>query len=117
MGALIAFLGSAFAGFLGSAAKLFTIETLKFVAWRALLMFTLFVALPIILYNIFTDLVFDFIEYAMTFLSNQGLSATTIEISGLAAWMAQELYLVEAFSVYMSFVAIRFLTRFIPIMK
>ena len=117
MGALVALLGSLFGGVVSSFAKLFSVETIKFIAWRALIMFLMFVALPVVLYNVLTGMLFDFMDYAMTYLTDQGLSAYTIEITGIGAYIAGKIQLVQAVSISMSFVGIRFLMRFIPFFK
>ena len=117
MTAIITVLGSLFAGVVGSIARLFSVETLKFIAWRALVMFLMFVALPVVLYNVFTGLLFDFMDYAMSFMTGQGVSAFTMEFTGIGAYIVGKIQLVQAFSVFMSFVGIRFLMRFIPFFK
>lgn len=117
MGALIGVIGTLFGSAIGSIGKLISVETIKFIAWRALIMFLMFVALPVVLYNVFTGLIFDFMDYGMSYITGSGVSAFTIEITGLGAYIASKIQLVQAVSVYMSFVSIRFLMRFIPFFK
>lgn len=117
MGALIGFLGSLFGTTIGSIGKLISIETIKFLAWRTFILFLLFVALPIVLYNVFTGLLFDFMDFGQSYLNDQNLSSFTMELTGMGGYIANAIQLPQAFSVYMSFVGIRFLMRFIPFFK
>ena len=114
---IISLLGSLGGSLVNSFAKLFSIETIKFLAWRALILFIVFIALPVVLYNIFTGLIFDFLDYALSFLSSQGLSSHVVSLSGMGAYIASQIRLPEAFSVYLSYVGIAFLMRFIPFFK
>lgn len=107
---IIAYLAS----FLTSAGQLISVESLKFIAFRSLLMFALFIALPVILYNVFTDIIFDFLDYGFLFITGQGISPISIDFMGMGAYIASKIQLVQCFSVYMSFVGIRFIMRFIP---
>jgi len=117
MTALISVIGSLFGSVVGSVGKLISVETVKFLAWRGLMMFALFIALPLVIYNVLTGLLFDFMDYGMSFITSQGLSSQVIEITGIGAYIATKIQLAQAFAVYMSFVGIRFLMRFIPFFR
>jgi hypothetical protein len=117
MGVILTALGTLFGSAIGSIGKLISVETIKFLAWRGLIMFLMFVALPVVLYNVLTGLIFDFMDYAMSYLSGSGLSTFTVQISGMGAYIASKIQLPQAVSVYMSFVSIRFFMRFIPFFK
>ena len=117
MGALVALLGSLFGSAITGIGKLISVETIKFIAWRALIMFIVFVALPLVLYNVLASLIFDFMDYAMTYISSSGLSSFTFQLTGMGAYIANHIRLVEAFALFMSFVTIRFFMRFIPFLK
>lgn len=114
---LIAALGSLLAPLLGGIAKTISIETVKWLAYRAFTLFIVFVAIPIVLYNVLTGMLFDFMDYAMTYVSGSGVSAFTLQLTGMGAYIASKIQLVQAFSTYMSFVAIRFIMRFIPFLR
>jgi hypothetical protein len=114
---LIMALGAILAPIVTAIGRILSIELLKWVAFRALMIFLIFVALPVVLYNTFTDLIFDFMEIALDYLTSQGISSYTLQITGIGAYIASKIQLVQAVSLYMSFVSIRFLMRFIPFFK
>lgn len=114
---LIMALGAILAPIVTAIGRVLSIELLKWVAFRALMIFLIFVALPVVLYNTFTDLIFDFMEIALDYLTSQGISSYTLQITGIGAYIASKIQLVQAVSLYMSFVSIRFLMRFIPFFK
>jgi hypothetical protein len=66
VGALVAIGGSIVTGLLGGTARQITIEAVKMAAWRLLLAFLVWVALPIVLYNVLVDYLFDIMAWAMT---------------------------------------------------
>lgn len=117
MPALIALIGSVVGSIVTAIGKTLSVETLKFVAWRALAMFLMFIAFPIVLYNVLTGMMFDFMDYALSYLDTSGLSSMTVELTGMGAYIATKIKLVEAISTYLSFVAIAFVMRFIPFFK
>jgi hypothetical protein len=117
MGVILSALSGLFGSLIAGAGQAISVETLKFIAWRALMMFLVFVALPIVLYNVLTGIVFDFMDFSMSYLTGQGISQFTVQLTGMGAYIASKIQLVQAFSVYMSFVAIRFIMRFIPFFK
>ena len=115
--AVVGVIGSAIAKVVGGIAKTVSVETMKWLAFRAFMLFILYVALPILLYNILVGLLLDFIQYAITYVSDQDFSAMTIQLTGMGGWIAQQIQLPQAFSIFMSFLSIKFITRFIPFMK
>jgi hypothetical protein len=117
MPALMALLGNLFGGIIGSIGKFLSVETLKFLAWRALIMFIVFIALPVVLYNVLSGLMFDFIEYAMSYVTEQNFQSPVVQLTGLAGYIASQIQLVQVVSLALSFVAIRFVMRFIPFFK
>lgn len=114
---MIGLLGSLLAGVVGSFGKLFSVETLKFLAWRAFILFIVFVALPVVFYNVATGLMFDFIQYALDYLSSQGIQSHVFQFTSIGAYIAQKIQLVQAFTVFISFLSIRFIMRFIPFLR
>jgi len=105
---------SAIAGFF---ARVFTVETLKFLAWRAFILFIVFVALPVVLYNVGVDLIFALIAQAMEYTGSLGFNELTIQITGIAGYIAQKINLAQCFAVYMSAIATRFVMGFIPFLR
>jgi len=115
---LVAVIGSAIGNFLSTYAKQITIMAAVWVAYKTFTIFLVYVVLPIVLYNILLDLVVDFISYALTFMDQQALlNDLTIQFTNMGGWLAQQIQLPQAFSIFMSFLAIKFITRFIPFLK
>jgi hypothetical protein len=109
---------SGLAGWIGSFfARVLTVETLKFVAWRAFILFIVFVCLPIVLYNVGVDLIFTLLESAMDYTGSLNQQSLIIELSGLGGYIANQIYLPQCFSVYMTAIATRFIMGFIPFLR
>ena len=107
---LLVWLGSAFASALGYSA-------VRFVAWKVVVYTLLVTVVPII----FTNIVYSLIESAISLVgsaqSQYGVSGYIMQLTGLAAWLAQEMYLVEGFSLIMSAVLFRLAIRMIPFVR
>jgi len=117
MSALFALLGSLFGGLVSGIGRIISVETIKFLAWKAFYFTVLFIILPIVLYNVLTGIVFDFMSYALNFLDAQNIQSLSIQFTGMGAYIANLIKLPQCFSVFMSFLSIRFLMRFIPFFK
>jgi len=104
-------------GIAGFFARIFTVEALKFLAWRAFILFIVFICLPIVLYNVGVDLIFSLIAAAMDYTGSLGMSDLTIQITGIAGYIADKINLPQCFSVYMSAIATRFVMGFIPFLR
>jgi len=114
MVALVGFLAGLFGKITVETGRLITIETVKFLAFKALVIFTIFVAFPLVLYNFFLEFFQDIMNYAVSFIQGSVSDPFVFQITGLGAYLAQQIRLVEAFTVYMMYVQVRFLMRFIP---
>ena len=80
-----------------------------FLAAKTLLKVLILTALPIILYNVGTMVIFDFMDLALSYVNNSGLPTDfTIQLTGLGGWIAQKIQLPQAFSMYMSAVSVRY---------
>jgi hypothetical protein len=101
----------------GWIAKLLSIETIKFLAWRAFILFIVFVCLPLVLYNVGVDLMFDLMEVGMGYAGDLNQQSLTIQLTGMAGWMATQLNLPQCFSMYMSAVSVRFAMGFVPFLR
>jgi len=110
-------ISSILSGLVAGFGRLFTVETLKFVAYKALILFILFVALPLVLYNVGVDLIFDFMQYALDQISGYQIDSFVVQISGIGAYIATKIKLVESVTLFLSFLAIKFIFRFIPFLK
>lgn len=104
---IIAWLAGALASLLGS-------TVIRFVAWKLVLWTIVITVFPILL----TNFVYKMIQTAMQVTANaQGQSnmgAAVLVFTGLAAWLATHLRLVDGFSLIMSSVMFRQAIRFIP---
>lgn len=117
MVALIGYLAGLFGKVTVETGRLITIETVKFLAFKALVIFVIFVAFPLVLYNLFLELFQDIMNYTITFLQGSISDPFVFQVTGLGAYLAEQIRLVEAFTVYMMYVQVRFLMRFIPFIK
>ena len=95
-------------------ARVFTVESLKFLAWRAFILFIVFIALPIVFYNVATDLIFDLMSYAVSKISGTAGSPVIVQLTGLAGWIGNQINIQSSISIIMSAVATRFALSFIP---
>lgn len=78
---------------------------------KFILKVVLFTVVPILLYNIFSDYVVEIMEWGMNYISAQGVlsgSNLTIELSGFAGWIAQQIGLASSLAMYMTAIAVRF---------
>ena len=115
VGALVAIGGSIVTGLLGGTARQITIEAVKMAAWRLLLAFLVWVALPIVLYNVLVDYLFDIMTWAMTqVVGTASMDSVTIQITGMAGWIGSHLNLDQALAMILAAVATRFAISFIP---
>jgi hypothetical protein len=103
MGALAAMVSAAIARF-------FLAEGVKWVAFKALLLVLTMTVLPIVLKNVFYDL----LSAIMTAVNNKvgsvgtgSIGAVTAEVTGMGGWLAVQLMLPECFSLMLSAVAFR----------
>ena len=75
---------------LGIAGKFLAADVLKFLATRALLLSLFTFVLPVVLYNVFSTILQETMNYASSQMGT-GWTGTLIEFTGLAAWMGQRL--------------------------
>jgi hypothetical protein len=108
MVALIATIGGGIASLIASATAKLSIETLKLIAIKALVLFVVCVVLPIVLYNTMSDLLFDLINYAINYIAGTSISPATIELTGFAGYIGQHIGIQNIVAMYMTAVATRF---------
>jgi hypothetical protein len=97
----------------GGLAKLLTVETLKFVAFRALIIGSLTLVLPVVLYNVFTRILQETMDICSANIASGGITGGMVELTGMAGWIAQQINLSGCFSIFLSAVALRFTLSFI----
>ena len=94
-------------------AKFVTDSLLKFVAYKAFAFTLLTVTFPIVIKNLLTWL-FELLTSYVTTIDLGDLSATVVNLTGLGAYLAQHLQLVDSLSIILTAIAIRFTLNFIP---
>lgn len=92
----------------GGFAQLFTIEAAKWVAQKAFTIFIVCVVLPIVLYNVFAGLMFDIIKWGIEYIGAQPIEPVTIQLTGIAGWIAQVIDLPSMLSMVLTAVCVRF---------
>lgn len=100
MVALLGFLGTAFSSFIGN-------SVVRFVAYKALLLFAFVVILPAVLLKLFFVIKLYMLDFVISLLDSEllggfDLGAGMIEITGVAAYIGTHLKLAEGVSVLVS---------------
>lgn len=78
---------------------------------KFILKIILFTVVPILLYNIFSDYIVEMMDWAVTYIQSQGVlqgSGLTIELTGFAGWIAQQIGIASSLAMYMTAIAVRF---------
>ena len=88
--------------------KELTLEVLKATLWRGLILSLFVFVLPVVLYNVFFEILGLILGYINSHLSSSGLSAAVISVTGLGAWLVTQMRLPECFSVLLSACGLRF---------
>jgi len=110
MTALLSLIGGVFAKFL-------TIDMAKFLATRALLLSLFTLVLPVVLYNVFTMILEEILNYSSSLVSSSGFSSTIFELTGFAGWIATQINLSASLSIFFSAVAFRYVLSLIPFIR
>lgn len=96
---------------LAGVAKLLSFETLKFIATRAMLLSLFTLVLPVVLYNVYTGIVSEVLTYAGGLVGS--VDPAVIQLTGMAAWIAEKINLGQAMSMYLSACGLRFVLSFL----
>jgi hypothetical protein len=103
-GSLAALLGS---GML----KLFSYQTVKYLAFRGLLV-GLFLGLgPVVIFSGYSWIMKHMLEYVATMVGEAGMESPIVSVAGLGGWVVTQLRIGEALSIYLSFIALSFHLR------
>ena len=96
-------------------AKTIAIEAAKWVAFKGLVYLVLFTVIPVLLYNIATRLIFDFMDYGLDYIATSGFdqSGLIIQFTGIGGWIVQTIQLPQCVSIFMSAIAVRFVLNFL----
>lgn len=106
MGAIVAAIGGVFARFLA-------VDALKFIATRVLVVTALTLVLPVVLYNVFTEILQHVITYAQSAVNPGTFSGAVFDFVGLGAWFAIHIRLAQCFSVFLSALSLRWVLGFL----
>jgi len=100
---------------LSALASLLSSSAARFIALRVVLSFLFITVLPIILNNVFYDIMSIFINSLSSHLSST--HPFTVQLTGLAAFLASHLQLVSFVSILMSALALRATFKLFALMK
>jgi hypothetical protein len=94
-------------------ARLFSVQALKWIAMKGLILAVCTLVLPAVLYNIFGRVIGEMIEYGQS-AAAAGLGdvssggATMLELTGFAGWIAQQIALPSCLAVFLSALTLRY---------
>jgi len=94
-------------------ARLIAVESLKWLAMKALLITFITLILPVILYNIFQMICLEMVTYCLDKINAEGFTALTVQLTGIAGWIAIQLDLALSISIILSAVALKFIVSMI----
>lgn len=95
--------------------KSFTFETVKYVALRAMLIAVILGLGPIVLLKGFTLILDEVMSYSSGYVEGQGLSGVMLQMTGIAAFLAEKIKIPEGISVFLSFLGLSFVLRMIKV--
>jgi hypothetical protein len=110
-------LGSIAGRISGTSIKSGLIEVAKWTAFKIFMTALIFTGLYIVLNNFVIGFVGDLMSGAQSALESQaggGLQAAVVDLTGLGAYLAQKLQLVDAFAVWLTGLAIASIRSFLP---
>lgn len=101
----------------GMLATLIGQSAVRFVAWKVVAYALVVTVLPVVLNNFLYSVIDGAINLVDTTTQGQSFNGQLVELTGLAAWLAQQLRIVEGFSIIMSAVMFRVSIRMIPFFR
>jgi hypothetical protein len=110
-------IGGYFASTAAGVSSVITVMTLLAIARKALLYFLIGVVLPLVLYNLGTRFIVDIMEFAVTIAAGQVQGQNlnlSMQITGMAGWIANQIYLPQCLSIIFAAIAAKFAMGFIP---
>lgn len=107
-------IGAFLAWFAGALAELFATSALYWIALKAALLFLFVTVLPIVILNLLNTFLEGIIGIINSQVSSSGLSAQTLELTGLTAWLVTQFRIPEAFSIVLGAMAFKVVLKMIP---
>lgn len=122
IGGALAAIGGWFTSLGAAIVAIFTLSGMAWSVAKGFMMFMLVMVLPILLYNIAVMTVGSFMDIAMVLTNDitgadQGELSLVLRFTSLAAWLADNLYLKQALSAYLSAIGAKFVMGFIPLVR
>lgn len=105
--------GGIIAAIVGFVAKVLSLEFAKLVIMRALWIGIITITLPVVLYNVYSKIVQEVMNYANAQVSASGLTSTVWDFTSLGAWLALNLQLTAILSIITTAVLVRYILHFI----
>jgi len=109
---LLTFIGGLGTGLSG----LITTAGLGFIAFKAFMLFLAVIVLPLVLYNLSVFMMSKAMEIAFSMVSTSSVpgSSPVVQLTGMAGYIANEIYLKQALSMIFAATSVRFALGFIP---
>ena len=89
---------------------------LLFVALKALLLGLVTLVLPVVLYTVGSDLMVDALAWGLSKIGAMGISATVVQLTGLAGWLAVKVKVAECVSIVLSSAYIRVVLKLMRVL-
>lgn len=101
-------IGALLGPIIAALAKLFTFEGLKYLATRAMLLTLFTLVLPVVLYNVYSGIVSELLTWTSSQVTGSSLTGSVISLTGVGAWLADQLRLPQCLSLLLSALGLRF---------
>jgi len=95
-----------------SFAKSILLTIILWTAFKALMIALITVLVPWAIYKSYTFAGEKFIKFVSTYLSDSAYEGTFVQLTGLAAWIAERIQLQACFQILATFVVMRFVIGF-----
>ena len=83
-------------------------SVVRFVATKILMMTVTTLVLPVILYNVFTKIQTEMMQYRMDQMGTIDGNSVIVNLTGMAAWIADQIQLPEAMAIFLGAIATRY---------
>jgi len=82
-------------------------------ALRVLILTALTIILPVVPYNVYSEIISHMLTYINSYVGGSGITATVVSLVGLGAWLADCLMVPQAVSILLSCSFVRFVIKMI----
>lgn len=101
-----------------AAAAALTLKAVVFLGLKGLAIFMLFTAVPIMLYNVLSSVITDIMTSMLDYISTlEGVDPGNliISLSGMGGYIATQIMLPQCFSVFMTFLSLRWVLNIVTL--